>query len=237
MSGGKRETEEGDQAGSEIPIPASEIGSRISEAAETVGGKKKLAAATGISESHIYRYISGASEPTASRLVRIAQATGFSVAWLATGEGEPHAGSGVDNGSGGEPAYARRSETSMDRADEIREIKPTPVKVREDREPENRTAQLSEEPDDGAAVPFITALSVAISGPARRHSEGALDEKDKRLWVTMKAYSTLWNLYQQREDVLNRLTEEDVDPVVQGVAHAYDLLHWPKGEAGDDWFY
>jgi transcriptional regulator with XRE-family HTH domain len=43
-----------------------------------------------ISESHLYRYISGASEPTASRLVALADAAGVSVDWLATGRGTAH---------------------------------------------------------------------------------------------------------------------------------------------------
>ncbi|MFP4131259.1 MAG: helix-turn-helix domain-containing protein [Thiohalospira sp.] len=222
------------------------FGERIALAIERAGGAKKMAEKTGMSTSVLRSWRSEKSDPSRASIVKVARAAGVSIEWLAAGEGpmesmaEEEGGDALDDEPQRKEAYTRRSESlseERNRSGEIREIKPTPVKVREGREPENRTAQVSEAPDDSAAVPFITALSVAISGPARRHSEGALDEKDKRLWVTMKAYSTLWNLYQQREDVLNRLTEEDVDPVVQGVAHAYDLLHWPKGEAGDDWFY
>jgi len=88
MARKKGESEAVAGSGSEVPVPASGIGTRISEISRRAGGKKKLAAKAHVSESHLYRYISGESEPTASRLVALARAADVSIAWLATGEGE-----------------------------------------------------------------------------------------------------------------------------------------------------
>lgn len=123
------------------------------------------------------------------------------------------------------------------RSDEIRETRPAVREVKTGRAAKASPAESSQEPDDGAIAPFIPELSDALMDPARRHSQGAQDEKDKRLWVTMKSYSVLWELYQRKADVLATLAEGDVEPIVQGVARAYDRLYWPKGEGGGDWFY
>lgn len=66
------------------------LGTRISEAAQAIGGQKRLSELSGISESQLYRYINGTGQPTTSRLVSIAEATGFSIGWLATGKGPKH---------------------------------------------------------------------------------------------------------------------------------------------------
>lgn len=65
-----------------------ELGERIKLASERVGGKKTLSRETGIPESGIYRYIKGESAIPVKALVKIAEATGVSIQWLATGEGE-----------------------------------------------------------------------------------------------------------------------------------------------------
>ncbi|MQM37775.1 putative HTH-type transcriptional regulator [wastewater metagenome] len=93
---------------------AGAIGARISEIAAHVGGKKALAARAGVSESHLYRYIAGASEPTAGRLVALARAGGVSVAWLATGEGALEV-SGTVREAG--PRYAAGEYTPIRAAD------------------------------------------------------------------------------------------------------------------------
>lgn len=62
------------------------LNERILQAVKKVGGQKKLSKMTGISESQIYRYMTGAGQPTVSKLVEISIASGFSVQWLATGQ-------------------------------------------------------------------------------------------------------------------------------------------------------
>lgn len=91
MSEKNKESEDLARIGSGVPIPGSGIGTRISEIASRVGSKKALARKAHISESHLYRYISGKSEPTASKLVALADAGKVSISWLATGEGNKDA--------------------------------------------------------------------------------------------------------------------------------------------------
>lgn len=64
-----------------------ELGTRISAVSDQVGGKKRLADMTGISESQLYRCINGSSSMTVERLVAIANASNVSIEWLATGSG------------------------------------------------------------------------------------------------------------------------------------------------------
>lgn len=73
-----------------IPIEESisDLGKRIAEVATWVGGKKTLSKQTSISESQLYRYISGQSQPTASPLAAIARAGMVSLDWLITGKGK-----------------------------------------------------------------------------------------------------------------------------------------------------
>ncbi|MEQ4538060.1 MAG: helix-turn-helix domain-containing protein [Billgrantia sp.] len=70
---------------SEVPILLSEIGSRISEISRPYG-KKGFAARARISESHLYRYLQGKSDPTATRIVAMAKAAKVRPGWLLTGE-------------------------------------------------------------------------------------------------------------------------------------------------------
>lgn len=60
---------------------------RISEAVNIGGGAAAISRATGYQRSTINNWTSGQSEPSASALIRIAQVTGASLTWLATGEG------------------------------------------------------------------------------------------------------------------------------------------------------
>lgn len=66
------------------------LAGRIALVAEAVGGIPTLARVTGYSDSGIRKWVQGQAEPTASKLVRLAEAGGFTVEWLATGNGEPH---------------------------------------------------------------------------------------------------------------------------------------------------
>lgn len=63
------------------------LGERISKIADLVGGKKTLAKAIGISESQLYRYISGDSQPTVDPLAAIARSGNVHMDWLVLGEG------------------------------------------------------------------------------------------------------------------------------------------------------
>lgn len=69
----------------------SSIGNRIEELAQGfVGGKKRLAAISGVSESQLHRYIAGTSQPTITPLIEIAKALGVRFEWLATGNGSQY---------------------------------------------------------------------------------------------------------------------------------------------------
>lgn len=63
------------------------LGERISKIADLVGGKKPLANAIGISESQLYRYIAGDSQPTVEPLAAIAKCANVHLDWLVFGEG------------------------------------------------------------------------------------------------------------------------------------------------------
>ncbi len=60
---------------------------RIAFAAKIAGNATELAKRAGISRRAIGTYLSGSSDPTLQRLLAIANATGISLEWLATGAG------------------------------------------------------------------------------------------------------------------------------------------------------
>lgn len=64
---------------------------RLKQLAEERGSVRALASLAGISGTTVYSWIEDA-EPSREKLVRIAEATDVSVAWLVAGEGEqrPH---------------------------------------------------------------------------------------------------------------------------------------------------
>ncbi|MBC2858763.1 XRE family transcriptional regulator [Stappia sp. 28M-7] len=64
------------------------IGERVKEAAQVVGGLNALAKIIEIPRRTVGDQISGKYEVKLSFIVAVARATGYSVAWLATGEGE-----------------------------------------------------------------------------------------------------------------------------------------------------
>ncbi|WP_282045568.1 helix-turn-helix domain-containing protein [Roseibium album] len=64
------------------------LGQRIKIAAEKIGGLEALASSTGIKRATVFNYAADSTEPKVSTMVEIAKATGVSVQWLATGEGE-----------------------------------------------------------------------------------------------------------------------------------------------------
>nr|DAN90194.1 MAG TPA: helix-turn-helix domain protein [Caudoviricetes sp.] len=66
----------------------SEIAKRIDEVIKKAGGQKAISEKTGIPLKSISNYCLGISPPKLEPLIQIAEATGVSLDWLATGEGE-----------------------------------------------------------------------------------------------------------------------------------------------------
>lgn len=60
---------------------------RIREATEIIGNPNAASKKVGVTPSSINRWIKGESDPSRTNLIRIAEAAGVNVAWLATGEG------------------------------------------------------------------------------------------------------------------------------------------------------
>ncbi|WP_395672016.1 helix-turn-helix domain-containing protein [Inquilinus sp.] len=60
---------------------------RMNVAIEMAGGITALARTSGLSDGVLQKYRKGGSDPSRSRLIAIAKASGLSLRWLATGEG------------------------------------------------------------------------------------------------------------------------------------------------------
>ncbi|MCG8996541.1 helix-turn-helix transcriptional regulator [Laribacter hongkongensis] len=61
--------------------------SRVSEAIALAGGPTETSRRTGVTLATLTRWKKGEADPSRTNLVRLAEASGVSVAWLATGEG------------------------------------------------------------------------------------------------------------------------------------------------------
>lgn len=68
----------------------SEISKRIDEIIKKAGGQKTISEKTGIPLKSISNYCLGISPPKLEPLIQIAEATGVSLDWIATGKGEPN---------------------------------------------------------------------------------------------------------------------------------------------------
>lgn len=68
---------------------AKELGQRIAKAAEEAEGKKALGKKAGLTEDQVHKYVRGENIPSVDKLVAIANATGRSIEWLATGRTVP----------------------------------------------------------------------------------------------------------------------------------------------------
>jgi phage repressor protein C with HTH and peptisase S24 domain len=88
---------------------------RIKTLATFVGGPKQLSERSGLSRAVIGKYLSGKSDPSRQRLVKLANAAGVSIRWLVTGEGEMSRddqsfvfmpGGEIKDRSAGEPAVS-----------------------------------------------------------------------------------------------------------------------------------
>lgn len=67
---------------------------RVMMLAQNVGGIMELAKRADLSHQVVRKYVRGVSDPSRQRLVALARAGGVRLEWLATGEGEMHAGPG-----------------------------------------------------------------------------------------------------------------------------------------------
>lgn len=74
------------------PLPSAlALAQRIALCVERAGGKRAMADRCLMSESQIYRYLSGENSPTADRLLAMAKVAEVDPAWLLTGSGTPEA--------------------------------------------------------------------------------------------------------------------------------------------------
>lgn len=68
-----------------VPSSLAELGTRISAVADRIGTRKYAASTIGISTDQLQKWIRGKNEPGVLSMVRLAQAGGVSLDWLATG--------------------------------------------------------------------------------------------------------------------------------------------------------
>lgn len=63
---------------------------RVTQAIQWAGGPTKMAKQVGVSTGALSKWRRGETEPTRTRLIKMACAAGVSVDWLVTGEGDKH---------------------------------------------------------------------------------------------------------------------------------------------------
>lgn len=68
-------------------LPGKDIPERMTKVVSLVGSSEQLARVTGLSSRAIGKYRSGESLPGLGALIAIADATGVSIDWIATGDG------------------------------------------------------------------------------------------------------------------------------------------------------
>ena len=83
--GKTRKSEAGEEVGTVVPTYRKEVGSRIKEIALDLGGVPVLAKTADVSESQLYRIISGESDTKIGMCKAIAEAGGKSLSWVITG--------------------------------------------------------------------------------------------------------------------------------------------------------
>ncbi|WP_088699682.1 helix-turn-helix domain-containing protein [Halomonas campaniensis] len=77
-------------ANDQVNVQAEKVdafGERVAIAINRVGGSTKMAEIAGVSTSVLSKWRRGESDPSRSRLIKMASAAGISLEWLATGEG------------------------------------------------------------------------------------------------------------------------------------------------------
>lgn len=84
-------TDQRNSAHEEQPQPVQGIGNRIKAAADAIGSRKEAARLAGVSDDMLYRYMREETPPRFEAIVRLAQAAGMSLDWMATGHEQPAA--------------------------------------------------------------------------------------------------------------------------------------------------
>lgn len=64
------------------------LSERLKVAVERISSKREAAKVMGVSDAQLFRYLNGSSTPTVAPLIGLARATGISLHWLCTGEGQ-----------------------------------------------------------------------------------------------------------------------------------------------------
>lgn len=77
------------EAGSRVPSFRKEVGTRIREVENGFANREEAAKAAGVAKSTLQRWIEGKSDPSFEGMVRLAEASGVDLDWLATGKMHP----------------------------------------------------------------------------------------------------------------------------------------------------
>lgn len=77
--------EHSDKAGTAVPGFRAEVGTRLRELENRFKNRAAAAEAAGVAKSTLQNWIEGKSDPSFEGLVKLANAAGVSVEWLATG--------------------------------------------------------------------------------------------------------------------------------------------------------
>lgn len=81
------QTEKKNAADALVPILLTGIGNRINAACRDIGGRSSAAAAAGVSDDMLRRYIREESRPPFEVVVKLARAAGRTLDWMADGDG------------------------------------------------------------------------------------------------------------------------------------------------------
>lgn len=81
-----KETELTENGSEPVPNPGNGIGTRISEIARMLGGRKKAASVAGVAVSTFHRWIAGDSVPAFDSIAKLAAVAGVSLDWVASGD-------------------------------------------------------------------------------------------------------------------------------------------------------
>lgn len=80
------------EAGTEIPAFRRDVGIRLRRIEEHFRNREEAAKAAGVSKATLQRWVHGTADPSFEGLARLAAETGYSLDWLATGEGPERRG-------------------------------------------------------------------------------------------------------------------------------------------------
>jgi len=111
------ESEQAIDNGTTVPILAEGIGTRIKAAADKIGSRKKAAGAAGVSDDMLYKYIRETSTPSFAAMAGLCRESGYSLDWMATGEGAARAGE--VSASPAAPSSLGRPDIDLDALEEV----------------------------------------------------------------------------------------------------------------------